>query len=320
MLTKKLSKGSTLEEVIEYVLSKAKFKERPQEPEKPEPAFSSVYLLECSYPTSIAKLYIGSHGDEVPFEQDDYWSSSDIVKACRKEWGSQYFTKTLLCYCETRYLATVVESMLHYYFEVDTNPLFFNRGKQNPQKYCSFSPSEQTRQKLRQALKGRIISQKTRDAVSQPRSEETKKKLSEAAKLRPKRTLSEEHKANIGVSSKAAYIKMPEQAKLERGQKISQKLKGVPKSEQARQNMSNKVVSDQARQNMSKAQMGKKKPPGSVTQSTRDALSKASKGVPKSAEHKQKLSEAARLRSARNKAAKEAKALELIASSIESAS
>lgn len=71
--------------------------------------------------------------------------------------------------------------------------------------------------------------------------------------------------------------------------------KGIPKSEEHKQKMRNRKISDETRKKISDSHMGEKNPNfGKITSlKTRELLSKATKGIPKSEETKQKMSQAA---------------------------
>lgn len=117
-----------------------------------------------------------------------------------------------------------------------------------------------------------IIKGKNHHAYGKPRSEQTKKKISDSSK---NKILSKKHKQNL--SKSLSGRKLSEEHK----QNISDGLKGKPKSKEHKNHLSrsqkNKVVSDETRQKLSNALKGEKNP---------------NFGKPKSDETKQKLSDA----------------------------
>jgi len=113
--------------------------------------------------------------------------------------------------------------------------------------------SQETRDKLSKANKGKVISQETRDKLSKANkgkviSQETRDKISKAQKGR---VWSQEQKDNVSKAQKSRVVSQ------EHKDKISKANKG-------------KVVSQEVRDKISKAQRGK-----IVSQETREKLSKA---------------------------------------------
>lgn len=88
---------------------------------------------------------------------------------------------------------------------------------------CGYTPSQETRDKMSKANKGKVVSEETKRRLSatikgRKMSEETKRKVSEAAK---KRGISPEIQAKMLESRKKNPLKHSEESKL----RISQKLK-----------------------------------------------------------------------------------------------
>jgi group I intron endonuclease len=159
------------------------------------------------------------------------------------------------------------------------------------------SPTEETRKKLSEAGKGRIVSEETRKKLSEAHkgkcagrklSEETKRKISEANK--GKHHLTEEHKRKLSEANKDR--KLSEETR----KKLSEAHKGL----QAGENhpLYGKKHSEETKQKISESRKGKcagenhhmygKK----LSEETKRKLSEANKGKQLSEEHKQKLHEA----------------------------
>ena len=144
--------------------------------------------------------------------------------------------------------------------------------------------SEETRQKISVANKGRTPSEETKLKLSAAHkgktfSEETRLKLSEASKGKPK---SEEHKKKMSEVNKG---RTPSE---ETRQKLSELRKGD------KHPMFGKTRSEETRQKLSEANKGDKHPMFGKPQpeETRQKISEANKGKIRSDETRQKISEA----------------------------
>ena len=88
-----------------------------------------VYRITCTHPTSSEKYYYGFRGAINP-QLDTYWGSSKYVNEAMKKFGRKFFTKKIVRVFDNRHDAISLEMKLHEKFNVDTNPIFFNRCKQ----------------------------------------------------------------------------------------------------------------------------------------------------------------------------------------------
>jgi group I intron endonuclease len=152
--------------------------------------------------------------------------------------------------------------------------------------YGNHKCSDETRQRMSEATKGRPKSPETRQRMSEamkgkPKSAETRQRMSAAKKGVPKspeaiQKMVEAHKRCPTILSAAAR------------KRISEAKKGKPKSEETRKRMS-KPKSAEARKNMSKPKSAE----------ARKRMSDAWKGKPKSEETKRRMSEGWRLKKLR---------------------
>jgi hypothetical protein len=90
-----------------------------------------VYRITCYHPDSDQKYYYGFRKTNKNPNDDIYWSSSKYVKHAIDEFGVEYFSKKIIGIYKIREAAIEKEILLHEKFQVDKNPLFFNRAKQS---------------------------------------------------------------------------------------------------------------------------------------------------------------------------------------------
>lgn len=165
------------------------------------------------------KIYVGAHATKNI--NDMYMGSGKLIKRAIKKYGSENFTRTLICFCES------VEDMYRKEREI-VNKEFISRddtynlniGGVGSSDYC-------IRKKISDSNKGR------------KKSEKTKQNMSKAQKLRKHKPLSIEHKAKIGLASKGHTLSAESRAKLSASN-------------------TGKIVSEEAKQNMSKSHIGVK--------------------------------------------------------------
>jgi len=142
-----------------------------------------VYLL---IHTPSRQLYIGSR---VPKgETNDLWcgyfSSSKVVG----ELPRNEFVAVVLSEHETGAEAVAEEARLHHLYQVHKDGRFLNRATADGNFHtCGVSPSEETRQKISEALKGRSNSATHNQRISAAKmghatSEETRRKISASRK------------------------------------------------------------------------------------------------------------------------------------------
>ena len=90
-----------------------------------------VYRITCIHPTSHQKYYYGYRSCDCDPKDDIYLSSSKYVKNSIKLYGIQFFKKKIIKIFKNRIDALGFEIFLHEKFDVDVNPLFFNKSKQS---------------------------------------------------------------------------------------------------------------------------------------------------------------------------------------------
>jgi len=88
-----------------------------------------TYRITCTHPDSVEKYYYGFRKSKKPPKEDNYWSSSKYVKEAILKYGKTYFKKKVLKVFHEAKDAMLHESQLHEKFNVDKNPLFFNKCK-----------------------------------------------------------------------------------------------------------------------------------------------------------------------------------------------
>ena len=178
------------------------------------------------------KRYIGVRSCNCrPVEDIGYWGSCNLLKEIMLKEGEGCFKKDIFKIWGTRELAVEHEIMLHDYFEVAINPMFYNEAKQTSIRFDTTGKkhiketrkkmseshvdirgennpmygrkhTEETKKKISKVHKGKFISDETKKKISEKligkrHTEETKKKISE--KLIGKRH-TEEHKKNLSKS------------------------------------------------------------------------------------------------------------------------
>jgi hypothetical protein len=132
--------------------------------------------------------------------------------------------------------------------------------------------SEETKRKLSEANRGKIL------------SEETKRKISETSKGR---THSEEHKRKLSEAKKGNKNFLGHKHSEEAKRKMSEAKEGKTHSEETKRKMSKakKGMSEETKRKMSEAKK-------SMSEETKRKIGEAKKGKPKSEETKRKMSEA----------------------------
>jgi len=105
--------------------------------------------------------------------------------------------KTILFVCKTRKEAAEIEIELHTFFDVAVNPQFANRAKSVSTGFNTLGVprTEETKKKVSEARKGKYAGE-NHPQFGVPRTEETKKKISEARKGK----YAGENHPNFGVS------------------------------------------------------------------------------------------------------------------------
>lgn len=158
--------------------------------------------------------------------------------------------------------------------------------------------SEESRLKKSKSLKGKIFTEEHKQNLRKPKSEEHKRKLSEAAKLRDPATRkhSEETKKKIRESNKNNFTQERRDAISERNknrivseetrQKIGDSKRGIPLTEEHKEKLRNFKHSEESKAKMRES--SKNRPP--MTEETKQKISIGNKGKTMSEEAKQKIS------------------------------
>lgn len=163
------------------------------------------------------KTYVGQRKSNKKWNEDPYMGSGKLIKLAQKKYGMENFEKFLIQYCSTQEETDEAEKfwIAEYRSRGKAQYNIADGGQGGSLK--GKKRSEETKRKISEAKKGR------------PRSEETKKKLSEANKGKK---LSEEWKMKISEAGKGRP--RSEETK----KKISETLKGKHPSEETKKKMS----------------------------------------------------------------------------------
>lgn len=149
-----------------------------------------VYKITNHKPSDSRKYYIGVRTAKgcSPYEDTNYWSSSKYISEAIKETGIESFSKEILSIWENREDAIKEEIRLHQEFDVANNNEYFNKAKQTSSKFNYDATgkivSNETRKKLSIAAKNRpAMSDEQKEKIRQHNlgkklSDETKKKMS----------------------------------------------------------------------------------------------------------------------------------------------
>jgi group I intron endonuclease len=158
------------------------------------------------------KKYIG-FSSKTPAASLNYYGSGDLINRAIKKYGKENFQKTILQEFDKEKDAREYEEFLIETYDAVNNPNYYNLTKGG---FGGFSEkakinqrSEETRRKISESNKNRVVSTQTKELLSKklkgikpwntgiPRSDETKQKLSIALKNKP---LTAEHRKNISKS------------------------------------------------------------------------------------------------------------------------
>lgn len=151
-----------------------------------------VYKLTARNPIDERKYYVGVRSCSGTPENDDYMGSSRAVDDAIA--SGVVFTKKILCTGYDRKQAAGIESALHKFYDAARNPEFFNQL--NAGDHCPRTGkkhTEETKRKMSEGHKGKVLSEETRNRMSASRigntynlgnkaSDATKVKMSVAAK------------------------------------------------------------------------------------------------------------------------------------------
>ena len=153
------------------------------------------------------------------------------------KYGIAYFSFSILLYCSKKDLLFYEQRFLDAYW--DGGKQCYNVCK-TAGSVLGYKMSEETKQKISLANKGRVKSKEHRDKLSkaklgQPCSQEAKEKL---AKAHTGKTLSDEHKAKIGIKSKGNKYNLGRVVSEETKLKLSTLATGRKHTEEAKKKMS----------------------------------------------------------------------------------
>lgn len=140
------------------------------------------------------KIYIGKHSTDNL--DDGYMGSGILICKAEQKYGIENFTKEYLAFCDTEEKLNWFEKF--YIKKYKAREVGYNLTD-GGDGHLGFIMTEETKQKLSEANKGKTLSEETKQKLRKPKTEETKQKISEAKKGK---TLSEEHKQKLSESHK----------------------------------------------------------------------------------------------------------------------
>ena len=217
------------------------------------------------------KIYIGKHSTNNL--DDGYMGSGILICKAEKKYGLENFTKEYLAFCDTEEKLNWFEKF--YIKKYKAREVGYNLTD-GGDGHLGFIMSEETKQKLSEANKGKTLSEETKQKLRKPKTEETKQKLSEAKKGK---TFSEEHKQKLSEAKKGKTLSEEHKRKLSEVTKKRLVEKGVP--------FKGKHHSLESRQKISDVMKGK-----TFSEEHKQKISEAKKGKTLSEETKQKISDA----------------------------
>lgn len=177
------------------------------------------------------KTYVGQRKSNKKWNEDSYMGSGKLLKLAQSKYGIENFEKFLIQYCSTKEETDAAEKFWIKEYrsrgKAQYNIADGGQGYDGPR-------SEETKRKISESEKGKYVSEETRKKMSKVHkgrkpSEETKKKMSEARKGHP---VSEETRKKISEAQKGKH---PSE---ESNRKRSETLKGKHFSEETKRKMS----------------------------------------------------------------------------------
>ena len=204
------------------------------------------------------KIYIGKHSTDNL--DDGYMGSGILIRKAEKKYGKENFTKEYLAFCDTEEKLNWFEKFYIKKYKAREVGYNLTNGGDG---HLGFIMTEETKQKLSEANKGKTLSEETKQKLRKPKTEETKQKLSEAKKGK---TFSEEHKQKLSEAKKGKTLSEEHKRKLSEVTKKRLVEKGVPfkgkhHSLESRQKISDamkgKTFSEEHKQKISEAKKGK---------------------------------------------------------------
>ena len=205
------------------------------------------------------KIYIGKHSTDNL--DDGYMGSGILICKAEKKYGIENFTKEYLAFCDTEERLNWFEKFYIKKYKAKEVGYNLTDGGDG---HLGFIMTEETKQKLSEAKKGKTFSKEHKQKLSEAKkgktfSKEHKQKLSEAKKGK---TLSEEHKQKISEANKKRLVEkgVPfkgQHLSEEHKQKISDAMKGKTFSKEHKQKISEakkgKTLSEETKQKISNA-------------------------------------------------------------------
>lgn len=186
------------------------------------------------------KIYIGKHSTDNL--DDGYMGSGILICKAEKKYGIENFTKEYLAFCDTEEKLNWFEKF--YIKKYKAREVGYNLTD-GGDGHLGFIMTEETKQKLSEAKKGKTLSEEHKRKLSEAtkkqlvekgvpfkgkhHSPESRQKISVAMKCK---TFSEEHKQKISEANKGKTLS--EETK----QKISDAMKGKTLSEETKQKIS----------------------------------------------------------------------------------
>ena len=208
------------------------------------------------------KVYVGSHSWDGEGLDPNYYGSGTAITRAVKKYGKENFQVEVLYYYDTIEECRADEERILTEYDVKNCPHSYNcknsaigftsedvKGKNNPMygrtgekhPFYGKTRTEETRNKISQAIKGKTHTEDTRNKISQAnkgrtRTEETRNKISQALRGEKHPFYGRTHTADSKKKMSQAKKGIPRTE--EHRNKISQALKGKTHSESTRNKMS----------------------------------------------------------------------------------
>jgi group I intron endonuclease len=207
-----------------------------------------IYRILCK---SNQKSYIGQYKKDTPeirlnrhFRDAEKGSQCAIHQAMRK-YGKDMFEVSILCICETQELDKKEDYYItEYNSMVSDNGYNMVRGGKG--RAPNFHHKEEHKQKMREFMKNRLVSDETKQKISDARkgtknnwSDETRQRVAEASRKKATGVKhSEETKQKIGEKSKGRQATLGQKRTDDQKKKIGDASRGRKFSEETKQHLS----------------------------------------------------------------------------------
>ena len=220
----------------------------------------TFYIYEITYNVD-GRTYIGQRHCPInltPETDTRYMGGGNHIKAAEKKYGINKFSKRIIAVCHTQEILDILETeYIRLYKEIgkaEFNIAPGGLGGNGNWLYLSEKRQQEIRRKISKANKGKVISQKQRDIISN--------KLKERPSSRKGAKASEETLIKQSISQKKRYENPEERKRTGNAVKNSKKYQNAIKSEEHRRKMSElsrgRVMSEESRKKMSEKAKGRK--------------------------------------------------------------